>query len=169
MVSVLVATVAQVLILAIIARALLSWFPGWRALTPVTVDDTVIRNADERVMRLVRRSRPSHCQGRAGRAPAVSALGHPAPWAGAEGGLLPMEKVTQTELVPVESSNMAAVGYDGGTLTVAFHGGRIYRYYGVSAEAYHGLIDAPARAATCTAASRAPTPSHGWRWTDVPA
>ena len=54
-----------------------------------------------------------------------------------------MEKVTQTELVPVESSNIAAVGYDGGTLTVAFHGGRIYRYYGVSAEVYHDLIDAP--------------------------
>ena len=36
MISFLVATVAQVLILAIIARALLSWFPGWRALTPVT-------------------------------------------------------------------------------------------------------------------------------------
>ena len=36
MISFLVATVAQVLILAIIVRALLSWFPGWRALTPVT-------------------------------------------------------------------------------------------------------------------------------------
>ena len=56
-----------------------------------------------------------------------------------------MEKVTQTELVPVESSNMAAVGHDGGTLTVAFHGGRIYRYYGVSAEVYHDLIDAPSK------------------------
>jgi hypothetical protein len=53
-----------------------------------------------------------------------------------------MEKVTQTELVPVESSNIAAVGYDGGTLTVAFHEGRIYRYYGVSAQVYHDLIDA---------------------------
>jgi YggT family protein len=36
MISFLVATVAQVLILAIIARAILSWFPGSRALTPVT-------------------------------------------------------------------------------------------------------------------------------------
>jgi KTSC domain len=56
-----------------------------------------------------------------------------------------MEKVTQTELVPVESSNIAAVGYDGGTLTLAFHGGRIYRCYGVSAEVYHDLIDAPSK------------------------
>ena len=37
MISFLVATVAQMLILAIIVRALLSWLPGWRALTPVTV------------------------------------------------------------------------------------------------------------------------------------
>ena len=36
MISFLVATVAQVLILAIIARAVLSWFPGGRALSPVT-------------------------------------------------------------------------------------------------------------------------------------
>ena len=35
MISFLVATVAQVLILAIIARAILSWFPGWRALAPI--------------------------------------------------------------------------------------------------------------------------------------
>jgi KTSC domain len=56
-----------------------------------------------------------------------------------------MERVTQTELVPVESSNMAAVGDDGGSLTVAYHGGRIYRYYGVSAEVYHDLIDAPSK------------------------
>ena len=36
MISFLVTTVAQVLILAIIARVLLSWFPGGRALRPVT-------------------------------------------------------------------------------------------------------------------------------------
>jgi YggT family protein len=36
MTSFLVATAAQVLILAIIARVLLSWFPGGRALWPVT-------------------------------------------------------------------------------------------------------------------------------------
>ena len=40
MISFLVATVAQVLILVIITRALLSWFPGWRALTPVTAGTT---------------------------------------------------------------------------------------------------------------------------------
>lgn len=36
-ISFLVATIAQLFIFAIIARALLSWFPGVRALTPVTV------------------------------------------------------------------------------------------------------------------------------------
>lgn len=35
--SFLVATTAQFFILAIIARALLSWFPGARALAPVTL------------------------------------------------------------------------------------------------------------------------------------
>jgi hypothetical protein len=30
--------------------------------------------------------------------------------------------------VPVASSTIAAVGYDGGTLTVAFHGGHKDRY-----------------------------------------
>lgn len=34
--SFLVATMAQLFILAIIARAVLSWFPGVRALTPVS-------------------------------------------------------------------------------------------------------------------------------------
>ena len=57
-----------------------------------------------------------------------------------------MEKVTQTELVPVESSNIAAVGYDGGTLTVAFQGRRIDRYEGVSAAVYHDLLDASSKA-----------------------
>jgi YggT family protein len=36
LISFLVAMVAQALILVIIARAILSWFPGWRALTPIT-------------------------------------------------------------------------------------------------------------------------------------
>lgn len=36
MVSFLISTVAQVAILAIVARSLLSWFPGVRTLAPVT-------------------------------------------------------------------------------------------------------------------------------------
>ena len=98
MISFLVATVAQVLILAIIARALLSWFPGWRALTPVTV---LLDEVTNPILRPLRRRLPAF------------------------GGLDP--RCTTTSSTP------------------------------------------PTRAATCTAASRAPTPSNGWRWTDVPA
>ena len=55
MISFLVATVAQVLILAIIARALLSWFPGWRALTPVTV---LLDEVTNPILRPLRRRLP---------------------------------------------------------------------------------------------------------------
>jgi uncharacterized protein YggT (Ycf19 family) len=51
MISLFVATVAQVLILAIIARALLSWFPGWRALTPVTALLDEVTNSIPRPLR----------------------------------------------------------------------------------------------------------------------
>ena len=69
-----------------------------------------------------------------------------------------MEKVTATEPVPVESSNTAAVGYDGGTLTVAFHGGRIYRYYGVSSAVYHDLIAALSKGCYLHRSSKSPYP-----------
>src|SRR5437764_13790086 len=55
MISFLVATVAQVLILAIIARALLSWFPGWRALTPVTA---LLDEVTNPILRPLRRRLP---------------------------------------------------------------------------------------------------------------
>jgi YggT family protein len=56
MISFLVATVAQVLILAIIARALLSWFPGWRALTPVMV---LLDEVTNPILRPLRRRLPA--------------------------------------------------------------------------------------------------------------
>jgi len=45
---------------------------------------------------------------------------------------------------PVSSSNIRAVDYDArtSTLTVEFHGGRVYRYSGVPAGVYHGLMSA---------------------------
>jgi hypothetical protein len=44
----------------------------------------------------------------------------------------------------VSSSNIRAVGYDAdtSTLTVEFHGGRVYRYRGVPASVYRGLMSA---------------------------
>jgi YggT family protein len=55
-ISFLVATVAQVLTLAIIVRALLSWFPRARALAPVT---TLLDQATDPIMRPLRRQLPT--------------------------------------------------------------------------------------------------------------
>ena len=45
-------------------------------------------------------------------------------------------------MVPVASSNLAAVGYDPETLTlqIAFHDGSVYIYYDVSPAVYAGLL-----------------------------
>jgi hypothetical protein len=66
-------------------------------------------------------------------------------------------------LIAVNSSNLAAVGYDPwrGVLIIAFHGGRMYRYGGVPHGIYTALIlpNEPISTAqewTCTA----PTPHH---------
>jgi len=47
------------------------------------------------------------------------------------------------ERKPVTSSNLAEVGYDGGTLEVAFTNGSVYQYYGVPPQVYEGLMTAP--------------------------
>lgn len=46
-------------------------------------------------------------------------------------------------MIPVNSSNIAAVGYDGTTLVIDFHSGREYAYYGVPASIYQALLAAP--------------------------
>ena len=47
-------------------------------------------------------------------------------------------------MVPVRSSDLRAVGYEPftGTLTIAFHSGGVYEYYGVSYAEYVGLMRA---------------------------
>jgi hypothetical protein len=48
-------------------------------------------------------------------------------------------------MVPVASSNLAAVGYDPATgeLRIRFHrGNRLYAYYGISAALHRGLMTA---------------------------
>jgi len=54
--SFIVSTVGQALMLAIIARALLSWFPGVRALAPVT---GVLDKATDPVVGPIRRRLPA--------------------------------------------------------------------------------------------------------------
>ncbi len=48
------------------------------------------------------------------------------------------------ERIPVESSNLASVGYDTekATLEIEFLNGGIYQYFGVSLETYEGLMSA---------------------------
>ncbi len=43
-------------------------------------------------------------------------------------------------MIPVNSSAIRAVGYDGYTLTVEFHNGRAYDHPGVPYSVYVGLI-----------------------------
>ncbi len=45
-------------------------------------------------------------------------------------------------MTAVQSSNLAAVDYGGGTLTIAFHSGGVYEYYGVPYSEYTGLLKA---------------------------
>lgn len=51
------------------------------------------------------------------------------------------------EMIPVTSSNLAAVGYDQESflLKVQFNNGRIYEYYSVSKEVHEGLMNAPSK------------------------
>lgn len=46
------------------------------------------------------------------------------------------------KMTQVQSSNLAAVDYWGSTLTIAFHSGGVYEYYGVPYPIYAGLMEA---------------------------
>jgi len=50
-------------------------------------------------------------------------------------------------LIEVNSSAIRAVGYDGHTLTVEFHTGRIYDHLGVSYQVYVEFMNAPSMGA----------------------
>ncbi len=50
-------------------------------------------------------------------------------------------------LIPVDSSAIHAIGYDGYTLTVAFHNGRTYDHPDVPYSVYEGLMQAPSKGA----------------------
>jgi hypothetical protein len=48
-------------------------------------------------------------------------------------------------MISVNSSAIRAVGYDGHTLTVEFHTGRIYDHPGVPFSVYQGLLRASSK------------------------
>ncbi len=49
--------------------------------------------------------------------------------------------------IPVQSSNVASVGYDedSATLEVGFNDGSVYQYFGVSLQVYEGLMNASSK------------------------
>lgn len=47
------------------------------------------------------------------------------------------------QLIPVDSSNINAIGYEGSTLYVEFNTGRLYAYYNVPERLYEELMSAP--------------------------
>jgi len=50
-------------------------------------------------------------------------------------------------LIPVDSSAIRAVGYDGSTLTVEFHTGRMYDHPNVPYSVYEGLMRSSSKGA----------------------
>ncbi|MDO4267425.1 MAG: KTSC domain-containing protein [Eubacteriales bacterium] len=48
-------------------------------------------------------------------------------------------------MIPVSSSNLRAVGYENGTLYVAFHHGGLYSYSGVPESVYNELLAASSK------------------------
>lgn len=51
------------------------------------------------------------------------------------------------EMIPVNSTAIRAVGYDGSTLTVEFHSGRVYDHPHVPYPVYAGLMQASSKGA----------------------
>lgn len=45
-------------------------------------------------------------------------------------------------MIPVSSSNLAAVGYENGILYIRFNNGRLYTYSNVPEHIYQGLMNA---------------------------
>jgi hypothetical protein len=52
-----------------------------------------------------------------------------------------------TTLIPVDSSAIRAVGYDGSTLTVEFHSGRIYDHPGVPYSVFEDFMQSSSKGA----------------------
>lgn len=46
-------------------------------------------------------------------------------------------------MIPVSSSNITSIGYEGTTLRVLFHNNRLYEYYNVPSSVYNELMSAP--------------------------
>ncbi len=67
-----------------------------------------------------------------------------AQWTGGDSLIEVQDALEGVQLIPVSSSNLAAVGYDPQRLelTIAFLDGLVYRYYGVPEQEYLDLMNA---------------------------
>lgn len=45
------------------------------------------------------------------------------------------------QMITVASTNISSIGYENGTLYVAFHSGGLYAYFDVPANVYQGLMN----------------------------
>lgn len=45
-------------------------------------------------------------------------------------------------IIPVSSTDISSIGYEGTTLHIRFHSGGLYAYYNVSPKVYSGLMNA---------------------------
>nr|DAH96251.1 MAG TPA: KTSC domain [Caudoviricetes sp.] len=54
-------------------------------------------------------------------------------------------EVISMQMIPVASSNLAAVGYADNTLWISFHSGGIYEYSNVPQSVYESLMNAPSK------------------------
>lgn len=48
-------------------------------------------------------------------------------------------------MIPVNSSNISSVGYENGTLYIAFHSGGLYAYSNVPEIVFNELLNAPSK------------------------
>lgn len=48
-------------------------------------------------------------------------------------------------MIPVNSSNLSAVGYEGNTPRILFHSGWMYDYTGVPEDVYNNLLNASSK------------------------
>lgn len=48
-------------------------------------------------------------------------------------------------MIPVASSDISSVGYEGTTLHIRFHSGGLYAYYNVPARIYNSLMNASSK------------------------
>ena len=53
------------------------------------------------------------------------------------------KEYTTMNMIPVASTNISSIGYEGTTLHIRFNSGGLYAYHGVPSGVYNNLMNAP--------------------------